>query len=58
MGQVLGKVLLTSRERWTNYWWWFQNKQFIQVPKLLAHLASVTGLPGPVIRIHKYYKLI
>ena len=44
--------------KWTNYWWWFQNKWFIQVPKLLTHLVQVTGLPGPVTRIHKYYKFI
>ena len=44
--------------KWTNYWWWFQNKWFIEVPKLLTYLVWVTGLPGPVTRIHKYYKLI
>ena len=44
--------------KWTNYWWWFQNKQFIEVPKLSTHLAWVTGLPGPVTRIYKYHKLI
>ena len=29
--------------KWTNYWWWFQNKQFIEVPKLLTHLAWSQG---------------
>ena len=57
-GQVLGKVLLTSRENEPTIDGDFQNKQFIQVPKFINTLSSVTGLPGPVIRIHKYYKLI
>ena len=47
-----------QQERWTNYWWWFQNKWFIEVPKLSTHLVRVTGLPDPVTRIHKYYKLM
>ena len=32
-----------QQERWTNYWWWFQNKQFIEVPKLSTHLAQSQG---------------
>ena len=38
-----------QQERWNNYWWWFQNKRFIEVPKLLTHLVQVTGLPGPAV---------
>ena len=30
-------------ERWTNYWWWFQKKRFIEVPKLSTHLAQSQG---------------
>ena len=30
-------------ERWTNYLWWFQNKGFIEVPKLSTHLAQSQG---------------
>ena len=29
--------------RWTNYWWWFQNKQLFEAPKLLTHLAWSQG---------------
>ena len=32
-----------QQERWINYWWWFQNKQFIEVPKLSTHLARLQG---------------
>ena len=37
--------------KWTNYWWWFQNKQFIEGSKVINTLSSVTGLPGPVTTI-------
>ena len=43
MGQVLGEGAFNQQGKWTNYWWWFQNKQFIEIPKLSAHLARSQG---------------
>ena len=42
-GQVLGKVLLTSRENELTIDGDFRTKQFIEVPKLLTHLAQSQG---------------
>ena len=56
MGQVLGKVLLTSRE---NELLMVILEQVVYSGyKVINTLSLVTGLPGPVTRIHKYYKLI
>ena len=57
MGQVLGKVLLTSRENELTIDGDFRTSGLFRFQSYYT-LSLVTGLPGPVTRIHKYYKLI
>ena len=56
MGQVLGKVLLTSREN--ELLMVILEQVVYSGSKVINTLSSVTGLPGPMTRIHKYYNLI
>ena len=53
MGQVLGEGAFNQQGNKLTIDGDFRNKQFILVPRLFTHLVQVTGLPGPVTRIHK-----
>ena len=48
MGQVLGKVFLTSRENELTIDGDFRTSGLFLVPRLFTHLVWVTGLPDPV----------
>ena len=51
MGQVLGKVLLTSRENELTIDGDFRTSGLFWFQGYFIHLVWVTGLPGPVTRI-------
>ena len=56
-GQVLGKVLLTSWENKLNYWW-FVNKQFIEVPRSLTYNSYHRATWSCDEDSHKYHRFL